>query len=100
MIDLRRAVREFAGLPAVWVLAGVCAFFGTQSPAFLTPDNLRNVLVQSSAVGIAATGKDGHGHLSRWRQGEATGLRPAPLAWPSFDVARRAFTRMAPHRPR
>lgn len=49
-------MRDFLSLPAVWVLVVIAAVFGWLSPAFLTADNLVNVLIQSSAVGIVATG--------------------------------------------
>lgn len=49
-------MRDLLALPALWVLVAVVAVFGALSPAFLTPDNLRNVLVSSAAVGILATG--------------------------------------------
>ena len=50
------AIRAVLRLPAAWVLVAVSATFAALSPAFLTADNLRNVLVQSSAVGVAAVG--------------------------------------------
>ena len=34
----------------------ILGIFGAQAPKFLSPDNLLNILVQSSAVGIVATG--------------------------------------------
>lgn len=56
MTGTRSAVADALTLPAVWVLAAVSAVFATLTPAFLTADNLLNVLVQSSAVGVAAVG--------------------------------------------
>ncbi|MBX9628468.1 MAG: ABC transporter permease [Gemmataceae bacterium] len=49
-------MRDLLTLPAVWVLAAVAAVFAALSPQFLTAGNLINVLIQSSAVGIVATG--------------------------------------------
>ena len=50
-------VRSIAtrGIP-VALLVLVCIIFGVLSPRFLTATNFRNVLVQSSSVGILATG--------------------------------------------
>jgi ribose transport system permease protein len=47
------------GLPipsALWVLAAVMVAFALLAPRFLTVGNLTNILVQSSTVGILATG--------------------------------------------
>lgn len=49
-------MRDLLTLPALWVLAAVAAVFGALSPTFLTVGNLINILIQSSAVGIVATG--------------------------------------------
>jgi ribose transport system permease protein len=56
MTGPRAAVVDALTLPAVWVLVAVCGTFAGLSPAFLTADNLLNVLVQSAAVGVAAVG--------------------------------------------
>jgi ribose transport system permease protein len=56
MTDARRAAADLLALPALWVLAAVAVTFAAMTPRFLTTDNLLNVLVQSAAVGIVATG--------------------------------------------
>lgn len=56
MTGVRRALAELLSTPALWVLAAVAVTFAALTPKFLTPINLTNLLVQSSAVGIVATG--------------------------------------------
>jgi ribose transport system permease protein len=56
MTALRRTAADLLTLPALWVLAAVAVTFAVQTPKFLTAENLRNVLVQSAAVGVVATG--------------------------------------------
>jgi ribose transport system permease protein len=56
MMHARRTAANLLALPALWVLAAVFVTFTILTPKFLTADNFSNILVQSAAVGILATG--------------------------------------------
>jgi ribose transport system permease protein len=56
MTGARQTAADLLALPALWVLALVVATFAVLAPRFFTPENLSNVLVQSAAVGVVATG--------------------------------------------
>ena len=56
MTAARRTAADLFALPALWVLVAVGVVFAALTPKFLTPDNLLNVLSQSAAVGVVATG--------------------------------------------